>query len=119
MKLPILYALTYPERMDYDGVPTDFKKIANLTFFEPDFDKFVCLKIAYEAIEEGGTAPCILNAANEIAVDSFLKGKIKFTQIPDLIQSALDSIPADKVINLEKVFETNLKTREFLNKKFN
>ncbi|MDP3581519.1 MAG: 1-deoxy-D-xylulose-5-phosphate reductoisomerase [Ignavibacteria bacterium] len=119
MKLPILYALTYPERMGYDVVHTDLKKIANLTFFEPDFDKFVCLKIAYEAIEEGGTAPCILNAANEIAVDSFLKGKIKFTQIPDLIQLALDSIPADKVINLEKVFEIDLKTREFLNKKFN
>ncbi len=119
MKLPILYALTYPERLTYGGVQTDFKKMSSLTFFEPDFDKFVCLKIAYDSITEGGTAPAILNAANEVAVDRFLSGKIKFTQIPDLIQSALDEIPADKEIDLEKVVDADLRTREFLNKKIN
>lgn len=119
MKLPILYALTYPERLDYSGVETDFKKMSALTFFEPDFDKFVCLKIAYDSISEGGTAPAILNAANEVAVDRFLNGQIKFTQIPDLIQSALDKIPAYKEIDLTKVVEADLRTREFLNKKIN
>ncbi|KAF0153075.1 MAG: 1-deoxy-D-xylulose 5-phosphate reductoisomerase [Ignavibacteria bacterium] len=119
MKLPILYALTYPQRFNYTGVLTDFKKIAQLTFFEPDFDKFVCLKIAYMAIKTGGTAPCILNAANETAVDYFLKGKIKFSQIPELILFALDSIPADKVLDLENVFQTDFNTRELLYKKFN
>ncbi|MEW6653230.1 MAG: 1-deoxy-D-xylulose-5-phosphate reductoisomerase [Bacteroidota bacterium] len=119
MRLPILYALTYPQRFNYSSVLTDFKKIAQLTFFEPDFDKFVCLKIAYEAIEEGGTAPCILNAANEIAVDYFLKWKIKFSQIPELIQFALESIPADKILDLATVFQTDFNTRELLLKKFN
>lgn len=119
MKLPILYALTYPERLNYSGVQTDFKKMSALTFFEPDFDKFVCLKIAYDSISEGGTAPAILNAANEVAVDRFLNGQIKFTQIPDLIQSALDEIPANKEIDLAKVVDADLRTREFLNKKIN
>ncbi len=119
MKLPILYALTYPDRLTYTGVQTDFKKMSALTFFEPDFDKFVCLKIAYDSITEGGTAPAILNAANEVAVDRFLNGQIKFTQIPDLIQSALDEIPAYTEIDLAKVVEADLRTREFLNKKIN
>lgn len=119
MKLPILYALSYPERYNYLGVLTDFKKISQLTFFEPDFDKFVCLKIAYDAIEEGGTAPCILNAANEVAVDYFLKNRIKFSEIPELIQMALDSIPSSKILELEKVFQIDALTREFINNKFN
>jgi 1-deoxy-D-xylulose-5-phosphate reductoisomerase len=114
MKLPILYALSYPSRFDYSGVTTNLKKIANLTFFEPDFDKFVCLKIAYDVISEGGTSPCILNAANEIAVDSFLKGKIKFTQIPELIETALNKIEKKNIFELDDVFETDFKTREFV-----
>lgn len=114
MKLPILYALSYPSRFDYSGVTTNLKKIANLTFFEPDFDKFVCLKIAYDVISEGGTSPCILNAANEIAVDSFLKGKIKFMQIPELIETALNKIEKKNIFELDDVFETDFKTREFV-----
>lgn len=114
MKLPILYALSYPSRFDYSGVTTNLKKISNLTFFEPDFDKFVCLKIAYDVISEGGTSPCILNAANEIAVDSFLKGKIKFTQIPELIETALNKIEKKNIFELDDVFETDFKTREFV-----
>jgi len=62
MKLPILYALTFPERFIFDAVKTDFKKINQLTFFEPDFDKFACLKIAYDVISEGGISSCVLNA---------------------------------------------------------
>lgn len=119
MKLPILYALTYPERLNYNGVPTNLKKIGQLTFFEPDFNKFECLKIAYEVIEEGGTAPCILNAANEIAVEKFLNGKIKFTEIPDLIKEALNKIEKHPAQNIETIFECDLLTRKYLLTKFN
>jgi 1-deoxy-D-xylulose-5-phosphate reductoisomerase len=119
MKLPILYALTYPERLRYRGVVTDFKKIGQMTFFEPDFNKFVSLKLAYDVIDEGGTAPCILNAANEIAVDKFLSGKIKFLQIPELIKDALDNIKIIRQTTIESVYECDLLTREYLNKKLN
>ncbi|MEW6005407.1 MAG: 1-deoxy-D-xylulose-5-phosphate reductoisomerase [Stygiobacter sp.] len=115
MKLPILYALTFPERFQYSQVLTDFKKISNLSFFEPDFDKFVCLKIAYDVISEGGVSSCILNAANEVAVDSFLKGKIKFTQIPDYIKFALDKIDNKFNFEINDIIETDKKTRELLN----
>lgn len=118
MKLPILYALSYPERYSYSGVSTDFKKIGQLTFFEPNFNKFECLKLAYDVIEEGGTAPCILNAANEIAVDKFLSGKIKFIQIPQLIKEALNKIEIENHANLDSVINCDFKTREFLNTKY-
>lgn len=119
MKLPILYALTYPKRYNYSGVPTNFKKISQLTFFEPDFDKFTCLKIAYDVIEEGGTAPCVLNAANEIAVEKFLSGTIKFTQIPELIYDALNFIERKSDGSLETIFECDSKTRQYLSNKYN
>lgn len=119
MKLPILYALSYPERLEYSGITTNLKKIATLTFFEPDFNKFVCLKMAYNVISEGGNLPCILNAANEIAVDKFLNGKIKFTQIPILIDKALQSIGKVSVNSIDTIYETDRTTREFLNKELN
>lgn len=125
MKLPILYALTFPERYHYNSVQTDFTRINKLTFFEPDFDKFTCLKIAYDAIEEGGTAPCVLNAANEVAVEKFLSGKIRFTQIPELIIDSLDKIVCYKKADLpagqagvDLIFESDFKTREYLTKKY-
>jgi 1-deoxy-D-xylulose-5-phosphate reductoisomerase len=119
MKLPILYALTYPNRLSYNGVTTDFKKINQMTFFEPDFNKFRCLKLAYDVIEIGGTAPCILNAANEIAVEKFLEGKIKFLQIPEIILRALEKIKAEKSASLETIVEADFLTRDFLKKIFN
>jgi len=118
MKLPILYSLTYPQRYKYEMVKTDFKKMINLTFFEPDFDKFRCLKIAYDVIGEGGTAPCILNAANEISVAKFLSGKIKFTQIPELIEDALNSITNHEKADLESIIESDKKTRVYLSQKY-
>ena len=118
MKLPILFALTYPERYDFKAVQTDFKKINQLTFFEPNFDKFACLKIAYEVIDVGGTAPCVLNAANEVAVEKFLSGKIKFTQIPEMITEALNTIENIKTTDLETIVEFDFKTRDYLTKKY-
>jgi len=113
MRLPIQFALSYPERYDADFVNTDFAKIKNLTFFEPDLDKFKCLKLAYDVMEEGGTAPCILNAANEIAVDKFLNRKIKFSQIPEIIQRSLDFVKNHKTADLETILDTDRQTREF------
>ena len=118
MKLPIIYALTYPERYYFKHVQTDFRKINQLTFFEPDFDKFACLKIAYDVIAEGGTATCILNAANEVAVEKFLSGKIKFIQIPEIITEALNKIDNHLNAELDTIVECDFKTREFLTKKY-
>src|SRR3989339_1000441 len=117
MKLPILYAITFPERYYFDSVNTDFKRIRQLTFFEPDFNKFECLKIAYKVIEEGGTAPCILNAANEVAVEKFLSSKIKFTRIPEIINDALDNVAIRHNADLQTIIECDSTTRKYLNKK--
>src|SRR3989339_442132 len=117
MKLPILYAISFPERYYFDTINTDFKKINQLTFFEPDFNKFECLKIAYKVIEEGGTAPCILNAANEIAVEKFLSSKIKFIDIPGIINDALDNVAIRHNADLQTIIECDSTTRKYLNKK--
>lgn len=112
MKLPIQYALGYPERLESNIQKTNFPKIKNLTFFEPDMKKFECLNLAYEVLESGGTAPCVLNAANEVAVDRFLKGEIGFTQIPSLINKTLDKIENHKSPNVETIFECDKLARE-------
>ncbi len=115
MKLPIQYALSFPERLENNFKRTDLPLINNLTFFDPDFDKFECLKLAFNALKTGGTAPCILNAANEIAVDKFLNRQIKFSQIADLISKALDKIENHSDPDIDMIFECDKKTREFVN----
>ncbi len=85
MKLPIQYALTYPERYTASIKSLDFEKIKELNFEKPDFEKFPCLRLAYESAEIGGTMPCVLNSANEVAVQSFLIHKIRITQIPEIV----------------------------------
>ncbi len=115
MKLPIQYALSFPERFENDFVRTDLPLINNLTFFEPDFDKFECLKLAYQVLETGGTAPCIMNAANEVAVDKFLKGFIKFSDIPRFITTALDKIENHLNPDIETIIECDKLTRKFVN----
>ncbi len=114
MKIPIQYALSYPDRFNSNFVETDFVKLGKLTFFEPDFEKFKCLKLAYSVLEQGGVSACILNAANEIAVSRYLANKIKFVDIPEYIEKALNTIPNTKEFDLETIFEVDLKTRNFL-----
>jgi 1-deoxy-D-xylulose-5-phosphate reductoisomerase len=114
MKIPIQYALSYPDRFNSNFVETDFVKLGKLTFFEPDFEKFKCLKLAYSVLEQGGVSACILNAANEIAVSRYLVNKIKFVDIPEYIEKALNTIPNTKEFDLETIFEVDLKTRNFL-----
>ncbi len=89
MKIPIQYALTYPRHFQADWESLDLVKQKQLTFEEPDHDKFPCIGLAYDVLEKGGTAPAVLNVANEQAVYRFLREEIKFTQIPVLIENAL------------------------------
>lgn len=89
MKLPILYALAYPERVPTPWPRADFAALSTLTFSKPDTETFRCLGLAFEALKRGGNAPCILNAANEVAVDLFLKDRISFLGIADLVEDAL------------------------------
>jgi len=114
MKLPIQYALTFPERARNDFERTNFSAIGTLTFSEPDLNKFECLKLAYDVLNEGGAAPCILNAANEVAVDKFLNKEIKFSHIPLLINKALDKVETNFSSDLESIFECDRKTREYV-----
>ncbi len=113
MKLPIQYALSFPERLSNRNKRTNLPKVGNLTFLEPDQEKFECLKLAYDVMETGGTAPCILNAANEIAVSKFLRGEIKFLQIPEIIKQSLNKIENHKEPDLGTIFECDRFTREF------
>lgn len=89
MRLPIQYALTYPERLPSQVRPLDLTEVGALTFEEPDLRRFPCLKLARSAGEQGGTAPAVLNAANEVAVEAFLGGEIAFTEIPRIIEECV------------------------------
>ena len=114
MKLPIQYALTYPERLQNDFERTNIPEIGTLNFYEPDFEKFECLKLAFDVLEAGGTAPCVLNAANEIAVEKFLNREIRFSRIPVLIEKALEKIGNHQLLNLDTIFDCDTETRNFV-----
>jgi len=90
MRIPILYALTYPDRLHSDLPRLELKDYKNLTLIEPDSEKFRNLSLAYEALTRGGNMPCILNAANEMAVLAFLEEKIGFTQMPDIVEHTME-----------------------------
>lgn len=114
MKLPIQYALTYPERCPMSGNRVDFPKLQSMTFFAPDRNKFRCLQLAYDAMAMGGTAPAIMNAANEVAVQAFLENKIPFNRIPELIEQALAKQTNHVSPDLEHTFQSDHKTREYV-----
>lgn len=114
MKIPIQYALTYPERINSDFPRIDFLKNRKLTFQKPDREKFECLDLAYYSIKEGGTYPVVLNAANEVAVDLFLNGKIKFLDIPKLIRWALEKHRPIMNYEIEHIYEIDKNTRELI-----
>lgn len=114
MKIPIQYALTYPDRAASGFRRIDFTELRQMTFSKPDVSKFECLQLAYDALRAGGTAPAILNAANEIAVDLFLRGGITFDRIPRLIRFALEGVPVKQAPTLEEIIETDRAAREFV-----
>jgi 1-deoxy-D-xylulose-5-phosphate reductoisomerase len=113
MKLPIQYALTYPDRTDSEFERLDFWNMKNLTFDKPDTDTSKGLKFAYEAGEMGGSMPCIFNAANEIAVGAFLKGGIKFLDIYDIIEQTMLKRECIMEPTLEELFEEDRWARDF------
>jgi 1-deoxy-D-xylulose-5-phosphate reductoisomerase len=114
MKIPIQYALTYPDRMPLHSGGVDFPKLHTMTFFTPDREKFRCLQLAYDALALRGTAPAILNAANEVAVQAFLEKKIAFHRIPELIERALTKHTNHVSPDLEHTFQSDHMTREYV-----
>lgn len=111
MRTPIAYALAYPERIDSGVAPLDLFQIAKLDFVAPDFVRFPCLGLAYQALRAGGTVPALLNAANEVAVAAFLDRKIAFLDIPRLIESVLASVTRQEVDALQDVLDADAAAR--------
>ncbi len=112
MRVPISYALHYPERADVPVPTLDLAEVGELTFERPDTDTFPCLRLAREAGEVGGTAPCVLNAANEVAVGAFMEGRISFIGIPEVVEGALEAIPASTPSHFEDLFAADAEARE-------
>ncbi len=111
MKLPILYAFSYPKRLPAHSKRFDFSEYASLEFEQPDTDKFPALKLAYGAMERGGNAPCVLNAANEEVVYAFLRRQIGFDRIPVIIEQCLEKIVPIAKVDLESLIETDKESR--------
>ena len=111
MRVPISYALHYPERADVEVPRLDLAAAGELSFEEPDLETFSCLRLALEAGRAGGTAPCVLNAADEVAVAAFLDGLVGFAAIGELIERVLDEMPARPVTHFEELFEVDAEAR--------
>ncbi len=107
MRLPIQYAFSFPTRLESDYGRLDFHDLSSLTFEAPDRTAFPCIDLAYTAIAKGGNMPCILNAANEIAVSAFLNGKINFTSIPEVIEKCMSFSPFDPKPDYDSLLETD------------
>lgn len=112
MKIPIQYALTYPDRVASDFPRLDLALLKYLTFEKPDFNKFECLRLAYEVIKLGGSYPVVLNAANEAAVELFLSERIKFSEIPSLISCALEKHTGSDKLDIENIIEIDKWSRQ-------
>ncbi len=112
MRVPISYALHYPERMPVDLPRLDLAAVGSLTFEEPDPETFACLRLALEAGAAGGTAPTVLNAADEVAVAAFLDGGLPFTGIAAVIERTLEEMPAQPVTHFDDLFATDAEARE-------
>ena len=112
MKVPISYALSYPDRADVDVPTLDLAEAGELTFAEPDPETFACLRLAREAGEAGGTAPCVLNAADEVAVSAFLGGRIPFTAIAEVVEQTLEAVPPSIPGHFEELYAVDAEARE-------
>jgi len=112
MRLPITYALFWPERVDSDFGRLDLNRLKNLTFEKPDFDRFRALSLAYQAAKTGGTAPAVFNAANEIAVNAFLKSTVRFTEITDIIENVLEKLDVVSQPTLDDILSADRMARK-------
>jgi 1-deoxy-D-xylulose-5-phosphate reductoisomerase len=111
MRVPISYALHYPDRVDVPMRPLDLAEVGALTFEAVDTEAFPSLRLAREAAAAGGTAPCVLNAANEVAVHAFLAGRLSFLGIPDVIEATLHRLPPEPVRAFESLYEADREAR--------
>lgn len=114
MKVPIQYALSYPERWFAPHERIDWRMLSRLEFEEPDLERFPCIRLAFEALEAAGSAPAVLNAANEEAVSLFLQEKIRFVDIPVLIEAALTEMADSTNLSIEELVELDSDTRRFI-----
>ncbi len=113
MRIPIQVALTWPDRLPLETKRLDLPTLAKLTFFEPDFNKFRCLALAFEAGRRGGIVPAMMNAANEVLVDAFLKGNLKFTDIPKHVETIMNGAPTvTGHLTLDQVLEADVEARK-------
>ena len=114
MKLPIQYALYYPERRYLAGKRLNFAELGQITFEAPDFINFRGLALAYQALKIGGNMPTILNAANELAVRRFLDGSIRFLEIPEIIEASMQAVSYQDYPSVEQILETEQETYEWI-----
>jgi 1-deoxy-D-xylulose-5-phosphate reductoisomerase len=112
MRVPIAYALHHPDRVDVPVRALDLAELGSLTFEPPDVDAFPCLRLAREAADAGGTGPCVLNAANEVAVHAFLGGRLGFMGIPAVIERTLDRVGASGVHSFDSLYDADARARE-------
>jgi 1-deoxy-D-xylulose-5-phosphate reductoisomerase len=112
MRVPISYALHHPERADVPVETLDLARVGSLTFEEPDLEAFPCLRLAREAAEAGGTAPCVLNAADEVAVHAFLEDSLPFTGIARVVEQALEDLPAQPLRHFSDLYGADAEARE-------
>jgi 1-deoxy-D-xylulose-5-phosphate reductoisomerase len=111
MRVPIAHALGLPERIDSGARPLDLTMLKNLSFEQPDERRFPCIGLAYAAMRAGGTAPAVLNAANEVAVESFLDGRLAYTAIARVIEETMSEVPARPADNLDEVLHADAQAR--------
>jgi 1-deoxy-D-xylulose-5-phosphate reductoisomerase len=111
MRTALAHALAWPERVDAGVKPLDLVALARLDFERPDLDTFRCLALAYAVLRAGGTAPTVLNAANEVAVAAFLDGLLPFLAIAEIIEATLDALPPEPVRDVEQLIQTDLTAR--------
>ncbi len=112
MRVPIAHALGFPDRIESGATPLDLGAIGQLSFERPDFERFPCLALAYAALRAGGTASAVLNAANEVAVEAFLAGRLPFTRIQDVIDAALETVPTAPAASLATVLDADARGRK-------
>jgi 1-deoxy-D-xylulose-5-phosphate reductoisomerase len=112
MRTPIAHALGFPERIETAVTPLDMFKVGRLDFEAPDFERFPCLGLAYRALAAGGSMPAVLNAANEVAVESFLGSRMPFTAIPEMIEDVMQSVGHKDVGTLSDVLAADAVARE-------
>ena len=112
MRVPIAHALGFPDRIDSGASPLDLGTIGQLSFERPDLGRFPCLALAYGVLHAGGNAAAVLNAANEIAVESFLTGRLRYNRIPDVIEAALESVTTGSADDLASVLDADARARD-------